>query len=63
MRQDGRLIGDRGQGRRCRLGRAVAGRVRSVPGDNADGSYTPDGIALQALGTRANGEVIQGLDY
>ena len=30
VRQDGRLIGDRGQGRRCRLGRAVAGRVRSV---------------------------------
>jgi prepilin-type processing-associated H-X9-DG protein/prepilin-type N-terminal cleavage/methylation domain-containing protein len=37
--------------------------VRSVPGDNADGSYTPDSIAFQALGTRAGGEVNQGLDY
>ena len=37
--------------------------VRSVPGDNANGTFTSDGIALQALGTRANGEVIQGLDY
>jgi prepilin-type N-terminal cleavage/methylation domain-containing protein/prepilin-type processing-associated H-X9-DG protein len=37
--------------------------VRSVPGDNADGSYTPDGVALQALATRAGGEVNQGLDY
>jgi prepilin-type processing-associated H-X9-DG protein/prepilin-type N-terminal cleavage/methylation domain-containing protein len=37
--------------------------VRSVPGDRADGSYTPDSLALQALGTRANGEVTSGLDY
>jgi prepilin-type processing-associated H-X9-DG protein len=37
--------------------------VRSVPGDNPDGSFTPDSLALQALGTRANGEVIHGLDY
>ena len=37
--------------------------VRSVSGDNADGSYTPDSLALQGLGTRANGEVVQGLDY
>ncbi len=37
--------------------------VRSVPGDNPDGSFTPDSIAFQALGTRAGGEVIQGLDY
>ena len=31
--------------------------LRSVPGDNADGSYTTDGLVLQAMGTRANGEV------
>jgi len=37
--------------------------VRSVPADNPDGSFTADSIALQALGTRANGEVVQGLDY
>jgi prepilin-type processing-associated H-X9-DG protein/prepilin-type N-terminal cleavage/methylation domain-containing protein len=37
--------------------------VRSIPGDNADGSYTPDSLAFQALGTRANGETVQGLDY
>ena len=37
--------------------------VRSVSGDNPDGSYTPDSLAFQALGTRANGEVVQGLDY
>jgi prepilin-type processing-associated H-X9-DG protein len=37
--------------------------LRSVPGDNADGSYTRDSIALQALGTRAGGEVITGFDY
>jgi prepilin-type processing-associated H-X9-DG protein len=37
--------------------------LRSIPGDNADGSYTTDGLAFQALGTRANGEIIQGLDY
>jgi prepilin-type N-terminal cleavage/methylation domain-containing protein/prepilin-type processing-associated H-X9-DG protein len=37
--------------------------VRSVPGDNPDGGYTPDSLAFQALGTRANGEVVQGLDY
>jgi prepilin-type N-terminal cleavage/methylation domain-containing protein/prepilin-type processing-associated H-X9-DG protein len=36
--------------------------LRSVPGDNADGSYTADGIAFQALGTRAGGEVVEGLD-
>ena len=34
--------------------------LRSVPSDNSDGSYTPDGLAFQALGTRANGEVISG---
>jgi prepilin-type N-terminal cleavage/methylation domain-containing protein/prepilin-type processing-associated H-X9-DG protein len=37
--------------------------VRSIPGDNADGSYTADGVAFQALGTRGNGDVSQGLDY
>ena len=37
--------------------------VRSIVGDNPDGSYTPDSLAFQALGTRANGEVVQGLDY
>jgi prepilin-type N-terminal cleavage/methylation domain-containing protein/prepilin-type processing-associated H-X9-DG protein len=37
--------------------------VRSIPGDNADGSFTADSRAFQALGTRANGEIIQGLDY
>jgi prepilin-type N-terminal cleavage/methylation domain-containing protein/prepilin-type processing-associated H-X9-DG protein len=37
--------------------------IRSIPGDNADGTYTPDSLAFQALGTRANGDSIQGLDY
>jgi prepilin-type N-terminal cleavage/methylation domain-containing protein/prepilin-type processing-associated H-X9-DG protein len=37
--------------------------LRSVPSDNADGSYTCDSIAFQALGTRANGEVLTGFDY
>jgi hypothetical protein len=32
--------------------------LRSVPGDKPDGSYTPDGLTFQALGTRANGEVV-----
>jgi prepilin-type N-terminal cleavage/methylation domain-containing protein/prepilin-type processing-associated H-X9-DG protein len=35
----------------------------SIPGDNADGSYTADSLAFQALGTRANRDSIQGLDY
>jgi prepilin-type N-terminal cleavage/methylation domain-containing protein/prepilin-type processing-associated H-X9-DG protein len=30
----------------------------SVIGDNADGSYTPDSLVFQALGTRAGGEPI-----
>jgi prepilin-type N-terminal cleavage/methylation domain-containing protein len=34
--------------------------LRSVPSDNADGSYTPDGRIFQALATRAGGEVIPG---
>jgi prepilin-type processing-associated H-X9-DG protein/prepilin-type N-terminal cleavage/methylation domain-containing protein len=37
--------------------------VRSVPGDEADGSFTADGLALQALCTRDGGEVNGGLDY
>jgi prepilin-type N-terminal cleavage/methylation domain-containing protein/prepilin-type processing-associated H-X9-DG protein len=37
--------------------------VRSIPGDNANGSYTSDSIDFQALGTRAGGEVVRGLDY
>jgi prepilin-type processing-associated H-X9-DG protein len=32
--------------------------LRSVPGDNPDGSFTPDGVIFQALATRANGEAI-----
>ena len=34
--------------------------LRSVPSDNPDGSSTSDGQAFQALGTRANGEVVPG---
>ena len=34
----------------------------SIPGDNPDGTYTAPGRAFQALGTRANGEVVSGLD-
>ncbi len=34
--------------------------LRSVSSDNPDGSYTPDGLIFQALGTRANGEVNPG---
>jgi prepilin-type N-terminal cleavage/methylation domain-containing protein/prepilin-type processing-associated H-X9-DG protein len=37
--------------------------IRSIPSDNSDGSLTPDGLAFQALGTRANGDLVQGLDY
>jgi len=37
--------------------------IRSISGDNADGTYTADSLAFQALGTRDRGEVIQGLDY
>jgi len=32
--------------------------IRSVSADNPDGSYTADGLNFQALGTRANGEVV-----
>jgi prepilin-type processing-associated H-X9-DG protein len=34
--------------------------LTDVPSDNADGSYTPDSIVFQAMGTRAGGEVIPG---
>jgi prepilin-type N-terminal cleavage/methylation domain-containing protein/prepilin-type processing-associated H-X9-DG protein len=34
--------------------------LRSVPGDNPDGSFTPDGVIFQALATRARGEVANG---
>jgi len=37
--------------------------IRSIPSDNPDGSFTADSIAFQALGTRAGGEIVQGLDY
>ncbi|HJT76519.1 MAG TPA: DUF1559 domain-containing protein [Gemmataceae bacterium] len=37
--------------------------VRSVPADAPDGGYTADSRALQALSTRAGGEVNDGLDY
>jgi prepilin-type N-terminal cleavage/methylation domain-containing protein/prepilin-type processing-associated H-X9-DG protein len=32
--------------------------LRSIPGDNLDGSYTADSLLFQAMGTRANGEVV-----
>jgi prepilin-type N-terminal cleavage/methylation domain-containing protein/prepilin-type processing-associated H-X9-DG protein len=32
--------------------------IRNVTADNSDGSYTPDGVIFQALGTRAGGEVV-----
>jgi prepilin-type N-terminal cleavage/methylation domain-containing protein/prepilin-type processing-associated H-X9-DG protein len=34
--------------------------IRSIPGDNADGSYTADGLLFQALGTRANSDLASG---
>jgi prepilin-type N-terminal cleavage/methylation domain-containing protein/prepilin-type processing-associated H-X9-DG protein len=34
--------------------------LRSVSSDNTDGSYTADGLNFQAMGTRANGEVVSG---
>jgi prepilin-type N-terminal cleavage/methylation domain-containing protein/prepilin-type processing-associated H-X9-DG protein len=34
--------------------------LRDVPGDRPGGGYTPDGLIFQALGTRANGEIIPG---
>jgi prepilin-type processing-associated H-X9-DG protein len=32
--------------------------LRSIPRDRPDGTYTPDSVIFQALGTRANGEVV-----
>ncbi len=32
--------------------------LRTVSGDNSDGSFTRDGLILQAFGTRANGETV-----
>lgn len=32
--------------------------LRDVPADNADGSYTPDSLTLQAMATCAGGEVV-----
>jgi prepilin-type processing-associated H-X9-DG protein len=34
--------------------------LRTVKSDNPDGSYTADSLILQALGTRAGGEVVPG---
>jgi prepilin-type N-terminal cleavage/methylation domain-containing protein/prepilin-type processing-associated H-X9-DG protein len=34
--------------------------LRSIPRDNPDGTFTPDSIIFQALGTRARGEVVPG---
>jgi prepilin-type N-terminal cleavage/methylation domain-containing protein len=36
--------------------------IRSIPGDTPTG-YTADSLAFQAMGTRAHGDSIQGLDY
>src|SRR5262249_25041744 len=36
--------------------------LRSIQGDNADGSFTAMGIAFQGLSTRANGEIVQGIE-
>ena len=36
--------------------------IRSVPSDLPGGGFTPDSIAFQAFGTRANGDLSQGLE-
>ncbi len=36
--------------------------VRSIPGDNPDGSYTQDSLYFQAYGTIANGDAIGNID-
>jgi prepilin-type N-terminal cleavage/methylation domain-containing protein/prepilin-type processing-associated H-X9-DG protein len=36
--------------------------IRSIPGDDADGSYTRDSLIFQAMGTRSGGEVLQNFD-
>jgi prepilin-type N-terminal cleavage/methylation domain-containing protein/prepilin-type processing-associated H-X9-DG protein len=35
--------------------------ISDVPGDQANGDYTPDGLVFQALGTRGNGEIVPAL--
>jgi prepilin-type processing-associated H-X9-DG protein/prepilin-type N-terminal cleavage/methylation domain-containing protein len=37
--------------------------LHSIPFDNQDGSYSAESVVFQALGTRAGGEVVQGLEY
>ena len=37
--------------------------IRSISGDATNGTFTADGLAFQALGTRANNDLSQGLDY
>jgi len=37
--------------------------IRSVPADLENGDYSPDSLRFQALGTRANGDSPQGLEY
>ena len=37
--------------------------IHNIPSDTASGGYTPDSLALQALCTRANNDIPQGLDY
>jgi prepilin-type N-terminal cleavage/methylation domain-containing protein/prepilin-type processing-associated H-X9-DG protein len=37
--------------------------IRNIPSFAAGGGYTADGVAFQALCTRANDDVSQGLDY
>jgi len=34
--------------------------IRSVPSDNPDGSYSPDSVIFQSMGTRAKREVVPG---
>jgi len=34
--------------------------IRSISGNNADGSYSTDSVIFQALGTRAGREVVPG---
>jgi prepilin-type N-terminal cleavage/methylation domain-containing protein/prepilin-type processing-associated H-X9-DG protein len=37
--------------------------IRSIPSDMPDGSYTPDSLRFQALGTKDNRDSAVGLDY
>ena len=34
--------------------------IKSVPGDERDGTYSADSLTLQKFGTRAGGEVVPG---